>query len=123
MGFQENSKIASIMSSQDILILPSIYDGWGAVVNEALQAGLYVICSDQCGASELLHDKRLGSVFKAGNSKLLADKIEFAANHIDEIRADRKYRIDWAEEHISGEAIAKYMVDCLSGERSSAPWL
>lgn len=123
LGFQENSKVPLLLSSQDVLILPSIYDGWGAVVNEALQAGLYVICSDRCGASELLHDEKLGSVFRAGDSKQLAEKIEFAANRIDEVRADRRYRIDWAKEHISGEAIAKYMVDCLSGKRTSAPWL
>lgn len=123
LGFQENSKVPSLLSSQDVLILPSVYDGWGAVVNEALQAGLYVICSDKCGASELLRDKRLGAVFQEGDSKQLAEKIEFAANCIDEVRADRRYRIDWAKEHISGDVIAKYMVDCLSGKRTSAPWL
>lgn len=46
-------EIPSILSNQDILILPSIYDGWGAVVNEALQSGLYVISSNQCGAKDL----------------------------------------------------------------------
>ena len=123
MGFQKNSKVSSLLSNQDILILPSIYDGWGAVVNEALQAGLYVICSDRCGASELLQDKRLGAVFRGGSNKRLAERLQYATLKIDEIRRDRVYRINWAKEHISGDVIAKYMVDCLSGEHPSAPWL
>ena len=34
----------------DILVLPSRYDGWGAVVNEAMEYGLAIVTSDRVGA-------------------------------------------------------------------------
>lgn len=121
-GFQESTKIPQLLTEQDILILPSIYDGWGAVVNEALQAGLYVICSDKCGAKELLRNPRCGKVFHSGNIKELANLIEHCTANINEIRKDQAFRIDWANKHISGPIIAKYMVDCLHNIPSTRPW-
>ncbi len=110
------------MPKYDMLILPSRYDGWGAVVNEALQRGLYVICSDKCGAKDLLEDERCGCVFKSGDSRQLAGILQQCSERIAEIRADRQYRLDWAKRCISGKVIARYMVDCLSGNSVHKPW-
>ena len=122
LGTKKNSEISSIFSQHDILILPSIYDGWGAVVNEALQRGLYVICSDRCGAKDLLQDARCGCVFHSGNHKQLAAIMHHCCSHISAIRANRKFRQEWAERCISGKVIARYMVDCLLGEQVNVPW-
>ena len=108
------NQIPNYLYSSDILVLPSLYDGWGAVVNEALQAGCYVICSDACGACMLLDgNPQLGCVFKAGDEKELADCMTYANEHLDEIRANREYRSKWADEHISGRVVAKYFIDCI----------
>ena len=104
------------MQQADIFILPSIYDGWGAVVNEALQAGCYVLVTDACGAADLIkQDERLGQVFHPKDYKALAACMDYANAHISEIRGSRQWRRQWAEEHISGKVVAKYMVDCICG--------
>lgn len=114
LGTKSQTEVPLFMQRADIFILPSIYDGWGAVVNEALQAGCYVICSDAAGASDLiLNDERLGSVFHRGNVKQLAEAMSWCNEHILEIRSNRDFRMQWAEDHISGKAVAKYMIDCL----------
>lgn len=114
LGTKSQTEVPLFMQRADIFILPSIYDGWGAVVNEALQAGCYVICSDAAGASDLiLNDERLGSVFHRGNVKQLAKAMSWCNEHIHEIRSNRHFRMLWAEDHISGKAVAKYMIDCL----------
>lgn len=114
LGTKPQTEVPTYMQQADIFILPSVYDGWGAVVNEALQAGCYVICSDAAGASDLiLQDERLGKVFRRGDVKQLADCMAWCNAHIDEIRCDRNFRKQWAEVHISGKAVAKYMIDCL----------
>lgn len=102
------------MSKHDVLVLPSLHDGWGAVVNEALAQGLYVVCSDKCGAIALLHDQERGSVFKSGNSGDLSQLLTYCAKNVEEIRAGRMERKQWAKNHISGEAVARYFVDCLT---------
>ena len=122
LGTQKQNDVPKLLSSRDVLVLPSIYDGWGAVVNEGLQQGLYMICSDKCGAKDLLLDPRCGVVFHGGDTKDLAEKLKYVNDNIDTIRADKQWRKEWAERCISGEAIAKYMVDCLLNVEKSEPW-
>lgn len=47
----------------DCLVLPSDHDGWGAVVSEALMAGVPAICSDACGSAAAVHASGMGGVF------------------------------------------------------------
>lgn len=60
-----------VIVNYDFLVLPSRYDGWGVVVNEALCAGVPVICSDQVGAAVIVENFGAGAVFKSGESKAL----------------------------------------------------
>ena len=57
------------------MVLPSLYDGWGVVVNEALLSGIPVLCSDMVGARVLIERFEVGEIYKAndhiGLSKLL----------------------------------------------------
>lgn len=124
LGSQKQSNIQNLISDKDILILPSVYDGWGAVVNEALQVGLYIICSDKCGSKDLLKDKRCGTIFQAGNVNQLSVTLQNCINNIKFIRENKKYRYMWAKKNISGEAIAKYFIDCLdkNNELIEQPW-
>jgi len=122
LGRMSMEDVHGQMQKYDVLILPSRYDGWGAVVNEALQRGLYVICSDKCGAKDLLEDKRCGTVFQSGSHKELAQAMQQCISNIESVRADRKFRLEWAERCISGKVIARYMVDCLLGKNTGKPW-
>lgn len=123
LGVQKQSLISDLLSEQDVLVLPSIYDGWGAVVNEGLQAGLYIICSDRCGAKDLLDDKRCGAVFKAGDIQSLTHVLQECMKNIGTIRENRLFRINWAKNSISGEVMAQYMVDCICfKKRLKRPW-
>ena len=116
LGTIPQHQIPQYLYDSDALILPSLYDGWGAVVNEALQAGCFVICSNACGASALLDkNNKLGLVFNADDDKDLAGCMEYVNLHLKEIRDNREYRREWAEIHISGQVVAKYFVDCLVG--------
>lgn len=122
MGSVANDKIGSELAHSDVLILPSIYDGWGAVVNEALCSGCYAIVSDRCGAKELLHDKRCGKVFGGGNPKELALAITDSVNNISDLRSNRTWRKQWAKDTISGNVLAQYMVDALNGKNPPPSW-
>jgi glycosyltransferase involved in cell wall biosynthesis len=62
-----NAQTVAAMANADLLVLPSRFDGWGAVVNEALMVGTPVVCSNRCGASDLIEDGRNGYVFEAGS--------------------------------------------------------
>ena len=68
LGTKPQTEVPTYMQQADIFILPSVYDGWGAVVNEALQAGCYVICSDAAGASDLILQDDSGIPFRCPDS-------------------------------------------------------
>lgn len=66
-----NAATVEAMAAADVLVLPSRFDGWGAVVNEALMVGTPVICSNRCGASDVIENGRNGYVFEAGSARAL----------------------------------------------------
>lgn len=68
-----NAGTVAAMAAADVLVLPSRFDGWGAVVNEALMVGTPVICSNRCGASDLIENGRNGHVFEAGDANALRE--------------------------------------------------
>jgi glycosyltransferase involved in cell wall biosynthesis len=55
------------ISRYDLLVLPSNYDGWGVVVNEALMAGVPVVCSDRVGAGAVVKKWRCGLVYRSSD--------------------------------------------------------
>ena len=73
-GFQAPEDLPKFFARADVFILPSRYDGWGVVVNQALGAGMPIICSDMVGAArDLVEVEANGLVFPSGNAPALAD--------------------------------------------------
>lgn len=64
-----------IVAKYDLLILPSLHDGWGVVVNEALLQDVPVLVSDACGAKLFVERSGAGMVFKAGSKDALVEAI------------------------------------------------
>lgn len=103
-----NDKISDYMSAHDILILPSQFDGWGAVVNEAFLCGTRAICSEFCGAASLVAGER-GTVFSFSRTPTLSEALrgEIAKGKTSpELRAEI---IRWAIHNISSRAAAGYL--------------
>lgn len=70
LGTVPNKDVRTHFLNADLSILPSKWDGWGAVINESLMSGVPVICSDKCGASCLISGDR-GAIFKSNSKKSL----------------------------------------------------
>jgi glycosyltransferase involved in cell wall biosynthesis len=51
LGAYPAEKISEVYGASDVFILPSRFDGWGAVLNEASSLGLPLIATDMCGAA------------------------------------------------------------------------
>ncbi len=75
-GFQAPEALPAFFRRADLFVLPSRYDGWGVVVNQAVGAGLPVIVSDAVGAGpDLVREDSNGYVFPSGDADALADSI------------------------------------------------
>jgi glycosyltransferase involved in cell wall biosynthesis len=76
-GFQPPEKLPAYFSRADVFILPSRYEGWGVVVNQALGAGLPLLCSDAVGAGyDLIEEGVNGTRFPAGSVEAIEQKME-----------------------------------------------
>ena len=72
------------LAEHDALVLPSRFDGWGAVVNEAMEAGLAVVVSDGVGARRpLVETGRNGLVFARGSCEQLVQSLLVLINSRD----------------------------------------
>lgn len=54
VGHKEGKELLAFFNVAQVLVLPSFYEPFGAVVNEALLAGEYVMVSSNAGASSLV---------------------------------------------------------------------
>jgi glycosyltransferase involved in cell wall biosynthesis len=99
----------------DLLVLPSHYDGWGVVVNEALCAGVPVVCSDQVGARVLLETFGAGLIFASGDEQALADLLVKLAGGPEQLQAMKLACAD-ATKAIQPARAAAYMLDVISAE-------
>ncbi|MEI7831930.1 MAG: glycosyltransferase [bacterium] len=111
-GQLENSAARAIIASSDLLVLPSRFDGWGAVVNEALQCGVPVVCSDKCGAADLLHESWRGESFVADSIESLASALRTRLNAGKLTSESREKLLEWAT-CIEGEVAAQYFLAVL----------
>jgi glycosyltransferase involved in cell wall biosynthesis len=68
-------QVPEIMSRHDVYVLPSsAYEGWGAVVNEAMACGCAVVASRETGAAAaMIEDGVNGFLFNPGDWRKLAD--------------------------------------------------
>jgi len=70
----------------DIFVLPSVDDGFGMVVAEAMAAGLPVIVTENVGPADHIEDGVEGFVGPIRNPQALAAKIKFFYDNPDEVK-------------------------------------
>ena len=62
-------------------MFPTLGEGYGLVLLEAMSCGLPVICSDYAGGNDAVVDGKNGFVFSASNDYELKCKIEWFINN------------------------------------------
>ena len=127
VGARENEVAMAMLASADLLVLPSRWDGWGAVVNEALMRGIAVLCSDRCGAADLLDAPWRGCTFRAGDVGALSDALRHWISQGRQSEAARDQRITWSQ-RIAGPSAATYLAGVIDSvangqSRPAIPWL
>jgi glycosyltransferase involved in cell wall biosynthesis len=83
-GFLNQSQIARAYASGDVLVLPSVGETWGMVVNEAMACGLPALVSDRVGCGpDLVTSGHTGLIFPHGNvSALSASMVRMARDRV-----------------------------------------
>jgi glycosyltransferase involved in cell wall biosynthesis len=120
LGGMANHEIPAIMAAADCLVLPSRYDGWGAVVSEALMAGTRAICSDACGSAVAVRASGTGGVFAAGSLPGLARLLQQTLEEGRQTPQLRAGLAGWAK-CLGAAAGAEYLDAILRMSGASSP--
>jgi glycosyltransferase involved in cell wall biosynthesis len=90
----EHLKRAYLESSA--LVLPTLCDGFGMVVSEALAHGLPVITTNNAGAADAVTHGRTGLVVPAADEEALAEALAWCADHPGELFEMRRPALESA---------------------------
>jgi glycosyltransferase involved in cell wall biosynthesis len=86
------SELAAWMAKASVLVLPSMSEGLGRVIIEAMATGTPVIGSRVGGIPEVIQDGVTGFLVPAGDEKAIAEKLRWIFANPDKARAMG----DWA---------------------------
>jgi glycosyltransferase involved in cell wall biosynthesis len=67
------------MSRQDVLVLPSLHEGFGLVILEAMSQGLTVITTAHTGGPDVIQDGREGFIVPIRSVDAIVEKLELLA--------------------------------------------
>lgn len=89
LGHLPKGEVQALYPQVDVLVVPSRYEVWGLVVDEAQAFGLPAVVSDQVGAADdLIVEDVTGKVVPAGDAAALATAIELVCAWPDDKLAE-----------------------------------
>lgn len=127
VGAVPSGEIIRFISKSSLLVLPSRYDGWGVVINEALGSGVPVISSDACGASELVDYSLAGRVFPSENLSSLTNSLDYIFSSRPVWEKMSKNATKYYET-ITPDSAVRYLLSIYqyiktnTGEKPTPPW-
>ena len=116
---QPRKAMRDLFSQASVLVLPSIEDGFGLVIGQAMACGLPVIASRNSGGPELIDDGVNGFLIDARDDRTLADRLTDLYEN-----PDRRHQIGAAARHTierlhGWSAYADAVIDAYTSARGS----
>ena len=84
LGLKDREYIYSHLKNYDMLVQPSLNEGFGLTVAEGMVAGIPVLVSDIEGPMEVIESGKYGFTFECGNVFSLAQQIKYIIEHPNE---------------------------------------
>lgn len=82
LGFVNQTQLPAVYTASSLMVLPSEYDAFGVVVNEAMLCGCAVAASDHVGAArDLIAPVNPGFIYPCGDVAALAQLLRNALNN------------------------------------------
>lgn len=111
MGTLPMEATQKVIAQNDVLVLPSLHDGWGAVINEAMILGTTPICSSMCGAKYIIQKSGFGGVYKTRHPEELA--VLLRTINVAEVRKNRGKLQQWSLKNIAPQAVAESFIGAI----------
>ncbi len=83
LGPLSRTELTALMRDSDVLVLPSIEDGFGLVMAEAMACGCTIISSTNTGGSDLYSDGAEGFIVPIRDPAVISERLEQLADDRD----------------------------------------
>ncbi len=87
IGSVPQSELVPLMSASHVLVLPSVEDGFGLVLGQAMACGCPIICSNNTGGGDLLEPGTEGFTVPIRDARAITERLEQLCQ--DPARRDR----------------------------------
>lgn len=114
-----HAEILEQMRQHDVLLLPSLFEGFALVIHEALSQGLPVIATANTGACESVRDGQEGFIVPIRSSRVIAECLLALAQDRERLAAMRRACLQRAAERSwlgYEQALAAVMAPLLAAE-------
>jgi glycosyltransferase involved in cell wall biosynthesis len=121
-GAIPQSELFRRYSDADVLVFPTLCDGFGMVVTEAFAHGLPVITTDRAGAADIVRNGENGLIVRGGDIKQLAATLDWCIDHRDQLLNMRSKALQTAARRpwtTYREELAEAIVNAFGSARSS----
>jgi len=105
-GFLPDQEVVALMTSADVLVVPSIYEPFGIVALEGMAAGVPVVVSQVGGLAEVIEHDRTGVFVYPGNSDSIAWGVDRVLSNIGHARWLTQNAREMVQKTYSWETIA-----------------
>lgn len=130
IGSWSSEDVCKNMTEYDVVIVPSNYDGWNLLPNEAIHAGLATIVTNEAVSDEMIKISGAGLVVPAGEPREMAVAMQTAIDNPEKVNQWKSNTLNYVN-RISEETVGNYLIDILdytfynieTMARPKCPWL
>lgn len=121
-------EVGSRMQEYDVYIAPTKADGWASQINEAINAGMGVIVTDEAVSDELIRESGAGKVVRAADYKAFYNAVHEVVLNPGLVNEWRKLARGYRSK-IKGDVVGDYFISVLdfvfydSKVQPRCPWL
>ena len=104
-----HEQILQLMQEHDILVFPSLFEGFGLVITEAMSQGTPVITTERTAGADFITHGENGWIVEAGNTEVLIKQIEELLTQPELIRQNGQSALETARKRpwsLYGEELA-----------------
>jgi glycosyltransferase involved in cell wall biosynthesis len=130
LGFISNEKLAELYATADVFFYPSLYEGFGLPLVEAMQGGAYILAADNSSLPEVCGSH--GLFCDAASVKDMADKLNTAflnaaMESAEDKQARQRHALSFSWEKAADETLSYFEeINAASSERMRVaivtPW-
>lgn len=107
-GGLNDAALAADMKQCDLIALPSIAEGFGLVILEAMACGVPVLCTTSTGGADFITHRQNGLVIEPGSAEAIQRELEWALTNRDTLYAMGQAARHEAEKHTWTEYRRKF---------------